>query len=570
VWALGVYALVAGVVGTGCFKGDFANCKVTCATSSDCPGGLQCNANGICSVGGNACSAMPDADLAKPQPLTVTKTGDGTITSEPAGIDCGTTCMAEFPPLSSVTLNVTPSATSVFEGWTGDCAGSTNSCSLTMDGAKTAGAQFALHGARRWVKQISFSGQDMVGAEIAVDGNGDVFVATSINDQDMDGFYIAKYAKDTGDILWEKKTLMPGFFHGFGGLDTDSDGNVYMCARLQGGGATTLGTSTVTGDIFGNVLVARFAAADGNIDWAKSWGGSSQEECDGLAVSGTNIFVVGGTSSMPATFDGISLTGQTNYGFIVRASTTNGVASAGKILAGNFNLFDIEENAGQIGVVGSFTGLNVPTDSCNMSSSGSGTDGFIMNFNTNVQCTWSKVFGSTTSGQQTSTYAVAPVPGGGWVTTGSFEGSVNFAGSGSSVGNAGGRDAFIAKWSATGAHVWSFGYGSSGNDTGRGVAVTPTGETIFTGEFSNTITFGTHSLMTTNSDIFITRMSQGVTPTHEWAVRVGGTAGEFTQGAKVNADGPINVITGWSGMTDVDGMPLTAQDYDGWVGSFVR
>ena len=426
--------------------------------------------------------------LTKPQPLTVMKTGDGTITSDPAGIDCGTTCMAEFPPLSAVTLTVTPASTSVFEGWTGDCSGGTNTCSVTMDSAKTANAQFALHGAKRWVKQISFSGQDFTSSEIDVDANGDVLAAGMINDQATDGFYVVKYAKDTGALVWEKKVLIPQYFFIVGGLDTDSAGNVYMCARMQGNGMPTMiGTSTVTGDLFGDVLAVRFAAATGNIEWAKGWGGGGVEECEGLAVSGTDLFVVGGTSSMPATFDGVSLNGSTNNGFIVRAATSNGTASAGKLLAANFSITDIAENAGQIAVVGSFTGVNYAIDSCGMSSSGSGNDGFLMNFSNNFVCTWAKNYGSNTNGQNTTAFAIAPVPGGGWVTTGSFEGSVNIAGTGASLANQGMRDVFIAKFASNGSHVWSFSYGSTGNDAGRGIAVTPTGETVFDGEFGGTI-----------------------------------------------------------------------------------
>ncbi|HEY5951730.1 MAG TPA: hypothetical protein VIV40_39820 [Kofleriaceae bacterium] len=570
-WAVGVLAVVAAASLSGCFKGDFANCKVTCATSADCPGDLQCNAQSICSPGGNACSATPDADLTKPQPLTVVKTGDGTITSNPAGIDCGTTCMAEFPPLSSVTLTVAPAATSVFDGWTGDCTGSTSTCSLTMDGPKTANAKFALHGDKRWVKQISFSGQDFVGSELEVDANGDVIAAGAITDQGMNGFYVVKYAKDTGEIIWDKKFLIDQYFFYVGGLDTDSAGNVYMCARMQGNGSpTTIGTSSVLGDLFGNVLAVRFAASTGSVDWAKSWGGDSQEECEGLAVSGTDLFVTGGTSSMPAMFDGVSLTGSTNYGYIVKASTANGTATTGRVLAATFDITDIAENAGQIAIAGRFSGVNYNLDTCNMSSSGSGFDGMIMNFTNNLVCSWAKNYGSLMNGQDTRAAAIAPVPGGGWVTTGSFVGSVNIAGAGSSLTNQGMSDVFVAKFAANGSHVWSFGYGTAGNDAGAGIAVTPTGETVVSGFFSNTIAFGNFSLTTTNTDMFITRMTPGATPIHDWAIKLGGTAFESVQALSVDGTGTVTALAYWTGMTDVAGTPLTAQDYDAWVGSFVR
>jgi hypothetical protein len=561
-------AMAAGLAGAGCFKGDFANCRVTCATNADCPGGLACNAQGVCSPGGGACSAMPDADLTKPQSLTVTKTGDGDVQSDPAGINCGTTCMAEFAPLASVTLTATPAAASVFEGWSGDCSGTTSTCSLTMDGPKTAEAQFALHGAKRWVKQIGTAGQDSID-ELEVDANGDVIAAGFVDG--LAGVYVIKYGKASGATVWEKTFSAPSYGFSVGGLDTDAAGNVYVCARMQGNGtAITIGNSSVTGDLFGNVLVMRLAAATGEVEWAKSWGGGAQEDCGGLAVSGTDLFVAGYTSSNPATFDGVSFAAATNNGFLVRASTATGGVAAGKHLNGTFDIFDVAENAGQIAVAGEFFGVNYNLDSCNMSTTATGDDGMIMTFSSNLVCGWAKNFGSITNGQTTTTFAVAGVPGGGWVVTGSYQGSVLFAASGSSLPNQGGYDAFIARYAANGTHVWSFGYGSAGAETGRGVAVLPTGETVFTGEFSNTVTFGSFPLTTTNNDVFITRLSPGATPIHEWASKIGGTAYENVQGMGIDSQGTISIVANWTGMTDVAGTQLTAQDYDAWVGQFVR
>lgn len=73
--------------------------------------------------------------------LTIAKTGNGTITSDPAGIDCGATCSASFTNGSSVTLTATPATGFRFSGWGGACNG-TGKCVLTMDAAKNATATF--------------------------------------------------------------------------------------------------------------------------------------------------------------------------------------------------------------------------------------------------------------------------------------------------------------------------------------------------------------------------------------------------------------------------------------------
>ena len=78
--------------------------------------------------------------------LTVSKsgTGSGTITSNPAGINCGTICSANFDPGTFVTLTATPDAGSTFGGWGGDCqsCGMSSQCTITMNTDKSCYAIF--------------------------------------------------------------------------------------------------------------------------------------------------------------------------------------------------------------------------------------------------------------------------------------------------------------------------------------------------------------------------------------------------------------------------------------------
>ena len=74
--------------------------------------------------------------------LTVAKTGtgSGTVTSSPAGLDCGSTCSAPFAAVP-VTLTAAASVGSTFTGWSGDCSG-TGTCTLTMSADHAATATF--------------------------------------------------------------------------------------------------------------------------------------------------------------------------------------------------------------------------------------------------------------------------------------------------------------------------------------------------------------------------------------------------------------------------------------------
>jgi uncharacterized repeat protein (TIGR02543 family) len=75
--------------------------------------------------------------------LAVTKagTGAGTVTSAPAGIDCGATCSFDYPYVTSVVLTATPAAGSTFAGWTGDCSGAAT-CNVNLDKATNVTATF--------------------------------------------------------------------------------------------------------------------------------------------------------------------------------------------------------------------------------------------------------------------------------------------------------------------------------------------------------------------------------------------------------------------------------------------
>src|SRR5581483_9771323 len=77
--------------------------------------------------------------------LDVTKsgTGSGTVTSSPAGINCGSTCSYAFPSGTTVTLTAASAVGSVFSGWSGACSG-TGSCVVTMNSATSVTASFSL------------------------------------------------------------------------------------------------------------------------------------------------------------------------------------------------------------------------------------------------------------------------------------------------------------------------------------------------------------------------------------------------------------------------------------------
>jgi hypothetical protein len=68
-------------------------------------------------------------------------TGTGTVTSSPAGINCGIDCSEAYVAGTEVTLTATSASGSSFSGWSGACSG-TGACKVTMSQARNATATF--------------------------------------------------------------------------------------------------------------------------------------------------------------------------------------------------------------------------------------------------------------------------------------------------------------------------------------------------------------------------------------------------------------------------------------------
>src|SRR2546426_8260204 len=144
------------------------------------------------------------------------------------------------------------------------------------------------------------------------------------------------------------------------------------------------------------------------------------------------------------------------------------------------------------------------------------------------------------------------------LVTGFFQGTVYFGTGTVPLTSAGGTDIFVAKYSPTGTALWAKRLGSTGSDVGRGVAVDSLGDVVVTGSFQGAVDFGGGTLTSAGAqDIFVAKYS-GMTGTHLWSRRVGGTSDD--QGYAVAVDASRNVlVTGFFKLTaDFGGGPISS------------
>jgi hypothetical protein len=131
------------VVVTACYSPDLAPCSVHCAPNTTCPDDMQCGSDHMCHPPGDTTVCKMTLDI------QIEGGGAGTVTSDPAGINCnsnstGPGCDLMLPLGTPVTLTESHTVGNTFTSWTGDvCDGSTaTTCMFTIEMPTTVTATF--------------------------------------------------------------------------------------------------------------------------------------------------------------------------------------------------------------------------------------------------------------------------------------------------------------------------------------------------------------------------------------------------------------------------------------------
>jgi len=310
------------------------------------------------------------------------------------------------------------------------------------------------------------------------------------------------------------------------------------------------------------VLILTVPAAFSQPDefiWAKSAGGISQDYGRGIATDGAGNSVVTGYFESTVTFGAgeanetsLTSTGSTDI-FVAKYNSNSALLWAKNVggTAGDRGYAVATDGAGNSVVTGYFKSTVTfgagEANETSLTSTGS-TDIFVAKYNPNGVLLWVKKAGSdvTESGNGVATDDV-----GNSVITGYFAGTATFGvgeANETSLTSADSKDIFVAKYNPDGTLLWAKKAGGRDTDEGNGIATDGAGNSLVTGHFQETATFGAGepnetSLTSTGfMSIFVAKYNPDGALL--WAKKADGVG--HVEGNSVAADGAGNsVVTGW-------------------------
>ena len=384
---------------------------------------------------------------------------------------------------------------------------------------------------------------------VALDAQGNIFLTgefagtsqfgehTITSAGEMD-FFIAKCSPE-GKFLWAHNGGGTGIDRGYG-VATDAAGNAYVTGHYQSTNATFSGTAlTNSGDY--DIFVAKYSPA-GKLLWIRSGGGKGYDYGHGIAVDAKGNAVVTGALVGDGSFGDrpISAPGSAHV-FCARYDTNGNLlwceTAQGKANnSGHGVALDAQGNAyvgGYSGGSGTFGGLSL--------TNATGRDILVAKFTPAGKVAWlSEGFGSTNA---MAHEIICDRAGNVWAA-GMFKGTLKLGDR--TVTSHGDNDLLITSLSPDGKRLWTQTGGSPKVDYGLGVACDQSGNSYLTGEFSETAEIAGTSLTSLGStDIYIAKFDrQGAL---QWLQQGGGDKGDNAYTMVADAQGNLYFSGSFSG-----------------------
>jgi hypothetical protein len=381
----------------------------------------------------------------------------------------------------------------------------------------------------------------------------------------------------------------------FGGSNEDvvtgireNAGNTYVAGRTNSNLIATGGAFLTSRAGGFDAFVAKYNNL-GVLQFSTYYGatGDDKATCIALDNAGSpNIYIAGSTTSNIPTLPGIPSGGafQTTYGggtadgFIVRLNNAGNARSWGTFYGGTANdhingiACDPSNSVYVIGQTSSTAGI-ASAGAYQTALSGT-TDAFIAKFNSTGTRQWGTYYGGP--GQEEG-FAIATDASGNLVVTGITNSLTTMSTAGAyQAALAGSSDAFMAKFSTSGARAWATYFGGAASDQGNAVVINQTsGDIAIAGNTSSSTGIATTNGYQTvfgggAQDAFLAYFTSA--GAIKWGSYYGGSSLDYGQAVSLDVSGNV-VIAGGTFSTNGISSPGAVQasiggDYDAFIAKF--
>lgn len=355
---------------------------------------------------------------------------------------------------------------------------------------------------------------------------------------------------DCGAHLWSKRFGDASGQNGQGLAVDPTTGDILLSGYF--GGVVDFGGGPLTSAGGEDIVLVRLTSSGAHV-WSKRFGGANNQRGQNVAFDAAGDIYISGWFAGALDLGGGALTSAGGDDTYVAKLTSSGDHVWSKRFggAGDDHIKDIAvDAAGNASIVGDFPGT-INFGGGNLTSAGL-NDIFLAKLDASGDHAWSERFGD--AADQLGG-AVKVGPGGDVIITGAFNGSANFGGG--SLTSAGSTDIYVAAFTGAGAHAWSKRFGDASEQRALGIDIDSDGAAYVTGDIQGTADFGGGALTSAGGrDHFLTKLD--ATGAHVFSKRLGGAGDQVGQAVAVDGAGNV-FLTGYlEGTTDYGGGALTS------------
>ena len=284
-----------------------------------------------------------------------------------------------------------------------------------------------------------------------------------------------------------------------------------------------------------------------NLVWSTYLGGGDNDAGYDIAIDAAgNVLVTGYTDSAGWVSGGFDASHNGSHDAFVAKLSPSGDHIWSTYLGGNSSDYGrgiAVDTAGNVLVMGRTESAGWASGGFDTNYDGGNNDVFVAKLSPSGDHIWSTYLGG--SGTDWG-YGIAVDTAGNALVTGHTS-SVGWVSGGLNTSYNGGRyDAFVVKLSPSGDHIWSTYLGGSGTDYGYGITVETTGNVLVTGR-TDSVGWVSGGLDTSHNggryDAFVAKLSPS--GDHIWSTYLGGNAGDWSYGIAVETTGNV-LVTGYT------------------------